>query len=167
MKHPMSFLGGCIAGALAMYFLDAQVGRRRRALVRDKALSLGHGVADRAQAQGERAKDRLQGVMATWRLDGRTQSEPVSDVQLHERIRARLGHLIQQPKAVQVEVNAGLVRLSGHLLRGELQQVLDEVASMPGVRTVQNALQPHDGMAEIEQWLSRQGQRQPETAGAG
>jgi hypothetical protein len=44
-----SFLCGAAFGAAAMYFLDPQGGRRRRALVRDKAVSYANQAGDYAE----------------------------------------------------------------------------------------------------------------------
>ena len=35
IKHPMSFVGGLLAGLCTMYFFDSQNGRRRRAALRE------------------------------------------------------------------------------------------------------------------------------------
>ena len=49
-----SFLCGAALGAAIMYFLDPQGGRRRRALVRDQAVSLANQAGDYA---GKTARD--------------------------------------------------------------------------------------------------------------
>lgn len=64
MKHPISFLGGCIAGALAMYYLDQQSGAWRRRLARDQMLSAGNELAHRAGRKGQRALERASGASA-------------------------------------------------------------------------------------------------------
>jgi osmotically-inducible protein OsmY len=161
MKHLPSFLGGLAAGALLMYYLDAANGARRRALVRDRIVSAGHDVADYAGHKGKLALGRVKGVVATGRLDRVSSRPPESDRQLHERIRARLGRLCSHPGAVHVEVEEGHVRLTGHVLAREIDPLLDQLRSMPGVQTVQNALAVHDGPEHVP---ALQGGRQ--TAGS-
>jgi osmotically-inducible protein OsmY len=144
MKHPLSFLAGFATGAVTMYYLDSTSGGRRRALVRDKMVSAGHDVADFAQAKARRAMDRAKGVLATGDLHGVTHRPPQSDQQLHDRIRARLGHVISHPKAVLVLVQDGRVRLQGHVLRPEVDALLSAVRRMPGVAELRDELEVHD-----------------------
>lgn len=144
MRHPLSFLAGFTAGALAMYYVDSVSGGRRRALVRDKIVSAGHDVADLAEAKGKRGMDHVKGMVATGSLHGVTRTEPQSDQQLHDRIRARLGRVISHPKALQVEVDNGCVCLRGPVLRKEVDNLLSEVQGMAGVAEVRNELEVHD-----------------------
>lgn len=41
MKHPLSFLGGLLAGACAMYYLDGVSGPSRRARLRERLAGSG------------------------------------------------------------------------------------------------------------------------------
>lgn len=153
MKHPLSFLGGFLAGLCAMYYLDAQSGGRRRALVRDQLVSAGHDLADLAQVTSKRALGRAKGMVATGSLDRRTRRPPESDFQLEERIRARLGRTVGHPGAVHVHVEQGCVRLDGHLLRKDLDPLMQEICSMAGVSEVRNELQVHEqaeGVPELQ-----------------
>lgn len=166
MRHPLSFLGGFLAGVLAMYYLDAQSGGRRRALVRDKMVGAGHDLADAAQGQARRTWDRARGLAATRSLDRVTRRAPESDQQLHDRIRARLGRITGHPGAVQVEVEQGCVSLSGHVLRKDLDNLLFEVRDMAGVKELRNALQVHDspeGIPELQGGDEPPGRQQRET----
>ncbi len=62
MRHPISFTKGLLVGAGLMYLFDPRQGRRRRALVRDRAVRAGHEIEDelegRARDLGHRAKGR-------------------------------------------------------------------------------------------------------------
>jgi hypothetical protein len=66
-----SFLRGLAAGlglgALAMFILDPQQGRRRRALVRDKMVRYGREVSDLAAGTSKDLRNRAQGVVAETR----------------------------------------------------------------------------------------------------
>jgi hypothetical protein len=146
---------GVAAGALAMFFFDSISGRRRRALVRDKVVGAGHGTAGAVQTQGKRAIDHLKGFFFTRRLDRVTRSEPQSDQQLHDRIRARLGRIVSHPKSVHVEVNHRHVSLTGHILTKELRKLIDEVRHQVGVRSVEHRLACHDSAQGIPELQGR------------
>jgi hyperosmotically inducible periplasmic protein len=154
LKHPLSFVGGLIAGALAMYYLDARSGSRRRAVVRHKLVAAGHDLSSMAEAKSKRAVGRIKGMLVTHRMDRVSHSRPQSDQQLHDRIRSRLGRLIHYPKAVEVEVGQGRVRLHGHVLRREVDDLCREVQHMAGVRELYSELQVHRTSEEISQLYS-------------
>jgi osmotically-inducible protein OsmY len=140
MKHILNVTAAFAAGALAMYYLDATMGRRRRALARDKVAGIAHDAADLAEAKGKRIMDRAKGVMATGSLDRVSSTESQSDAQLRERVRSRMGHLVSHPLAIEVAVEEGVVRLTGQVLLMELDGLLSQLTDMPGVRKVHNAL---------------------------
>jgi osmotically-inducible protein OsmY len=140
MKHTLNVAAAFAAGAIAMYYFDATLGRRRRALVRDKAIGLTHDAADVAQARGKRFIDRARGFVATGRLDRQGPAEPQSDAQLRERVRSRLGHWVSHPRAIEVDVEGGVVRVSGQVLAKELDGLLSRLTGIPGVHKVHNAL---------------------------
>jgi hypothetical protein len=60
----MTLVAGAGLGAGLMYLLDPQAGRRRRALVRDKAVSLAREVEDAAGVVTQDMKNRAQGLAA-------------------------------------------------------------------------------------------------------
>lgn len=57
-------LGGIGAGMLLMYMLDPQQGRRRRALVRDKAVKVKNKTANTIGKKSRDLRNRAQGVLA-------------------------------------------------------------------------------------------------------
>ena len=119
-------------GAAAMYYLDPIAGRRRRALVRDQGVAAGHDVERYARAKAQRAADRVQG--ATAKARARLANAPVDDEQLHERIRARLRHVVERPADVEVQVLDGHVVLSGSAASAdEIEALTATVAAMRGV----------------------------------
>lgn len=126
------------AGAAAMYYFDPIAGRRRRALMRDQGVAATHDVEDFTRAKSKRAADRVHGVAAKTR--SHLASEPVDDLQLHERIRSKLGRLVEHPSAITVQVSDGHVMLSGNASEEEIEQLSDTVSSMRGVVSVDNQL---------------------------
>jgi osmotically-inducible protein OsmY len=140
MKHTLNVAAAFAAGAIAMYYFDATMGRRRRALARDKVIGVSHDAADLVEGKGKRLIDRAKGLAATGRLDRQGASEPQTDAQLRERVRSRLGHWVSHPRAIEVDVQDGVVRVSGQVLAKELDGLLSRLTGVPGVRKVHNAL---------------------------
>jgi gas vesicle protein len=61
------FLLGVAVGALAVFMMDPQQGRRRRALVRDKLVHSGHLSRDYIESKSRDLANRAQGVVAKLR----------------------------------------------------------------------------------------------------
>lgn len=141
------------AGATAMYFLDPLVGRRRRALVRDKGVAAGHDIEDFARSKGRRAADKLNGVVAETKAA--LAAAPVGDEQLRERIRSRLGRIVESPGDIEVDVANGHVVLRGNADYDEIAEVLDKVSLMRGVGSIDCHLVaseslPSQGFARVD-----------------
>ncbi|HWP13601.1 MAG TPA: BON domain-containing protein [Ramlibacter sp.] len=147
MKQILSVTAAFAAGAIAMYYLDSTMGRSRRALARDRIAGVSHDAADLVQSRGKRMAERAKGVM------GRVSStEPQSDAQLRERVRSRMDLLVSHPRAIEVSVEDGVVRLTGQVLAKELDGLLSQLTGMPGVRKVHNSLATLDdpsGFGEV------------------
>ena len=126
------------AGAAIMYYFDPETGRRRRATARDQGLSAGHEVEEFARTRSKRAADRVQGAAA--RTRARLANEPVDDDRLRDRIRSKLGRLVEQPGAVDVQVHERRVVLDGNASTDEIERLVDAVAAIPGVEGVDNRL---------------------------
>jgi hypothetical protein len=62
MHRAISLLAGAGLGAGLMYMLDPRMGRRRRALVRDKMVSMAHEAGDAAEMIGRDMKNRARGL---------------------------------------------------------------------------------------------------------
>lgn len=129
-------------GAIAMYALDPDKGRRRRALARDKAVSV---LLDTRHAAGATRRDvahRLEGMRARARRLWRRRPT-TDDLQLIERVRARMGRLVTHPHAIQVGAYGGRVTLSGPILEREVAPLLASIRTVWGVDSVENQLVAH------------------------
>lgn len=125
--RPLGTLGAAAAGALAMYYLDPELGARRRHLLAELV---------RSGLPGERRQVR-QRMRAYHRI---TQADPQSDADLRDQIQTRLGRLVSYPGAIDVSVSNGVVRLSGRVLSKEREGLLEQVQQMPGVQKLVNAM---------------------------
>jgi hypothetical protein len=152
MRNPMGTLGAVAAGALAMYYLDPELGERRRALLAELVRSGLPG--DRRAPRGRHARRTYQRT---------TQADPQSDAELREEIQQRLGRMVSFPRAIHVQVDKGVVRLSGRVLAKERDGLFEQVQQTPGVQKLVNALTVHDLPQEI---ASRSPDVLPETAPA-
>lgn len=133
------------AGAAAMYYLDPLVGRRRRALVRDKGVAASHDLEQFARAKSKRAADKVHGVVAETKAA--LSAAPINDAQLRERLRSRLGRMVDAPGDIAVDVRGGRVMLRGHATAAEIEHVVDKVSLMRGVASVENHLVANEAMA--------------------
>jgi hypothetical protein len=129
-------------GVLAMYIFDPVAGRRRRALGRDKLVRLRHQAEEAARVTARDLKNRILGTVA----EGRAAllEDRVDDAVLVERVRSNLGFLVRHPSSIEVQASDGRVILGGPVLADEVQQLMQGVKSIRGVREVENALEVHD-----------------------
>ena len=74
------------------------------------------------------------------RIAARPQEHADDDARLRATVRARLDDLVSHPRAIEVEANDGVVRVSGQVLAPEIEGMLMQLLRIPGVRKVHNAL---------------------------
>jgi hypothetical protein len=65
---------------------------------------------------------------------------PEADERLRQRLRSGLGRVLVRPRAVEVEVHGGEVRLCGRVRSHEVDRVTSLVWSTPGVEGIENRL---------------------------
>ena len=135
---------GALFGAVAMYVLDPDKGRRRRAVARDKARSMVAGSGDAVRVVRRDAASRIKGLRARARHLFRRRALLPDDLVLIERVRARMGRLVSHPHAIQVGAREGRVTLSGPILAHEASPLLRAVRTVWGVTEVDDRLVAHE-----------------------
>lgn len=142
-KRATSLMGAVaagMAGAVTMYLLDPQQGRRRRALVRDKAVRAGHEASDATGVVARDMAHRAWGFLAELRgrlLPGGTPTPRRTE----ERARAILGRVVSHPGAITVNAQNGRLVVSGYILEREVDPLLNALRSVPGIQEVENRLE--------------------------
>jgi hypothetical protein len=147
MAHRAELLAGLGVGIGLAYLFDPARGGRRRALVRDTAMSGVHTVADAADATTREVTNRLVGTVAE--LLGHLERDRANDETIVERIRAKLGHVVSHPHAIHVTSDDHVVTLSGPILAVEVPRLLRTVEGIRGVREVINQLEEHTQAGNI------------------
>ncbi len=131
--------GGALGGGL-VYFLDPRRGKRRRALVRDRAIRMAGDIEHTVAVGARDLTHRLRGIVSG--SLARAAANEVPNEVLVERVRATLGHACSHPHAVHVRsVGGGLVELTGHILESDLDRVTKRVLRIPGVRAINDDLE--------------------------
>ena len=152
-------LGGAV-GALAMYFLDPQSGRRRRARTRDQVVHAARKANEAGKVTARDTAHRAAGLVAgTRRL---FQREDVGDEALVARVRSSLGRVVSHPHAIEVGASDGHVTLDGPILAHEVRGLLRTVRSVAGVRGVSDRLEVHqdsNGVPALQGGVPRSGER--------
>jgi uncharacterized membrane protein/uncharacterized protein YwbE len=132
-------------GAVAMYILDPDRGRRRRALARDKVESLWAKADDAVAVTTRDLGNRLRGLRIRISHMLSLRKDDVSDDNvLAARVRAKIGRAVSHPHAIKVAAHQGRVTLSGPILAHEKRQLLDVVRKVPGVAEVEDNLEIHE-----------------------
>lgn len=156
---PLLLIGAALGGA-AMYLLDPDKGRRRRALIRDQGVKAMSNVRDMIDAASRDLANRGAGV------GGRTRSlfwrRKATDDVLVERVRAKMGRYVSHPHSIEVTASDGQVVLSGAILRHEHMGLLAGVRAVPGVMDILDQLTVYDsaeGVSELQGGRPRPGER--------
>lgn len=132
------YLGAAAAGAISMYLLDPDHGRRRRAVARDRLASGMSRLDDATSVASRDLRNRARGVAHEVR--SRFTREEVPDEVLCERVRSRLGWSVSHPGAIEVSALSGRVTLSGAVLEREYVRLLRAVWAVRGVADVEDRL---------------------------
>ncbi len=162
MNKGLSLLSGVGFGAGLMYLWDPDRGRRRRALIRDKAVHMLNKTDDALDATVQDLTNRINCYVAeALHLFRRDQA---SDAVIVERVRAKMGRIVTHPSSILVTCDQGIVTLRGPILSREADPLIAVVASLRGVRGVEDRLERHETAGDIPglQGVSRRPGIQPE-----
>jgi hypothetical protein len=140
--HTRDVLTGAGIGMAVAFMFDPAGGRRRRTLARDKATRATRITRDGLDATARDIGHRARGMAAAAR--GRFPGQRVSDQKIGERIRAKLGRVCSNPRAIDVAVADGAATLRGAILAHEMDAVLAAAGAVRGVQRVFNELDPHE-----------------------
>ena len=167
MNKKAALVGGLGLGAALMYLFDPDRGRRRRALIRDKAEGAANKAGDYAGKMSRDLRNRAYGVVAETKSIFR--QEEITDNVLVDRVRAKLGHYSVHVGTIDVRAQNGTVTLRGPVLAKEVPEVLLAVGSIRGVNEVDNQLEVHtetEGVPSLQGTSGPLGSH-PETATPG
>ncbi len=140
-----SYLAAVGLGTGLMYFLDPDRGKRRRAVVRDRAAKLARQTSRIADKTMRDVANRTHGLAAE--TESLFNPEPVPDEVLEARIHTRIGRLVAHPREIQVSVSGGKVTLEGTAAPAELARVAAAIRIMRGVNGIDNRLHPYGSLA--------------------
>lgn len=133
------FFAGAMAGAAAMYLLDPDRGRRRRAQLGQKWTARKRS-ADRAVDRFERdTANRAEGARA--RAEGGGIFHPSDDRALEVHLHQVLEELDVATSDVSVESVEGLVRVRGQVAsEADIARVVRAINGVPGVHGVESLM---------------------------
>jgi osmotically-inducible protein OsmY len=133
---------GAGAGAALLYFLDPNLGRRRRNIARDRAAAIvrrgARGVARRSRL----ASATLYGLEQKLTHSAAGTTAPPNDATLALKVESEVFRDPDVPKG-QININAeyGTIVLRGEVRRPEqVRSIEAAVKRVPGVRSVENLL---------------------------
>jgi hypothetical protein len=144
-------LYGLALGGAAMYFFDPDRGRRRRALVRDKAVGATNCARNFVDAGTRDLKNR--GSALTGRVSSIFSRRQADDRILAERVRSVMGHHVAHPGAIDVHAANGKVTLNGSILSHEHPELIESVSAVSGVKDVIDQLAVYEtaeGISELQ-----------------
>ncbi len=130
-----------------MYFFDPDRGRKRRTLVKDKAVSAVRDVDDAINKTSRDIRNRARGVVAEVR--SLVSMEEIPDDILQARVESKIGRLVSHPHAIEVAADEGEITLGGPVLANEVERLVRGVSAMRGVSSVRNRLEVHQRAEDV------------------
>jgi len=151
MNKGLTWISGIGVGAGFMYLFDPYAGNRRRALLRDKMISLASHLDDALSVMVRDFSNRTYGIVAEAMSGTRAlwAGEEVPDEVLVERIRSKIGRVVSHPGSIAVTAHQGRVTLSGPILAREVDDLISAVSSVRGVTSVENRLEVHEQPEDV------------------
>lgn len=132
---------GVAAGAAIAYFFDPVSGRGRRTRTRDQAAAKARRARETAERRGRYLSHMAEGRLSELRSPGPDRHD-VDDVTLAQRVQSDVLGSADVPKdRITLEVTGGIAVLRGELdSRSEIDEIVERVRGVAGVRTVENLL---------------------------
>lgn len=143
MNKGLSMIGGVGLGAALAYLYDPELGNRRRAMIRDKAVRALNKTEEAIETAAKDVQHRATGAVSELRSRLTEVGEEVSDELLEARIRAKLGRVLSHPRAIEIQINNGQATFTGPILAEEVDSLLSAISSVRGVKGVENQLEVH------------------------
>ncbi len=134
-------LAGVAIGAGFMFLLDPLSGRARRARIAEKSVKTRNLAFGYGGKYGRHFRNLATGILA--RLKPRITKRAFDDLTIRDRIRSEMGRKVRHAGAIEVAVVNGEARLSGPVLKDEVEELISAVKKVDGVRHVQNLLEVH------------------------
>jgi osmotically-inducible protein OsmY len=126
--------------AAAVYLLDPDRGRTRRAKLADQASSAARKTGEKIEAQARYQKGVVQGLAHDLTEPFRPEPE-FDDDTLAQKVRSEaLGRWQGGKKDVDISVEGGIVTLKGKTTEELAAELVHMVESVPGVRSVEDQL---------------------------
>jgi gas vesicle protein len=120
-------------GAGAMYIIDPQKGRSRRAWINDKVRSFVRRSGNTAYSKGRHMANRAYGAAAEARG---------AATDLVDRVNHAISEILQDPRVVKVMADAnGTITLVGKVVSDQIDRLIAAVNALPGVNQVINRLE--------------------------
>lgn len=132
--------GFAAAIAAAVYLLDPDRGRSRRAKLADQAEATARKTGEKIEAQARYQKGKIQGLAHDITEPFRPEPE-VDDATLTQKVRSEaLGRWEGAKKDIDVAVQDGVVTLKGKTTPELAEKLVGLVESVPGVVSVEDKL---------------------------
>ena len=140
MSKFVRIVGIGAAAAAAMYLLDPDRGRSRRAKLSDQTAALARKAEEKARAQAEHQKGVVQGLAHDLTEPFRPEPD-FDDATLRQKVKSEaIGRLEGPKKEIDVEVDNGVVTLKGTLGAEHVDRLIRLVKGIPGVASVNDQL---------------------------
>ena len=125
-----------------MYVMDPKSGKGRRAMIKDKAVSLAHKEGEMIARTGRDLRNRAKGLKP--KIAAAMRGEAPEDHKLAERVCSKVGRALTHPGAVEVSAHGGRITLEGDILKSEVSALLSAAEACKGVDAIDNQLRIHD-----------------------
>ncbi len=140
MSKFVRFVGIGAAAAAAMYLLDPDRGRSRRAKLSDQTAALARKAEEKGRAQAEYQKGVVQGLAHDLTESFRPERE-FDDETLDQKVKSEaIGRWDGPKNDVEIDVENGVVTLKGNVDTENVDDLIRLVKGVPGVASVNDQL---------------------------